>query len=75
MTKISLQCIKLTKPDQVKVGLFLKLEGHVYIQEVPSPPPEVLPVKRECTPSLFLLILLGYASHRRASDQRTRKCD
>jgi len=31
-----------------------------------------LPMKRECTPSLILLILLGYASHRRASDQRAR---
>jgi len=31
-----------------------------------------LPMKRVCTPSLILLILLGYASHRRASDQRPR---
>jgi len=30
------------------------------------------PVNWECTPSLILLILLGYASHRRASDQRAR---
>jgi len=33
----------------------------------------LLPVERECTPSMFLMILPGYTSHRRASDQRTRK--
>jgi len=42
------------------------------IQEAVSLPPDVFPVKREFTPSLFLSILLGYARHRRASVQRAR---
>jgi len=48
---------------------------NIGVRELLPLPPEALLVKRECTPSLFLLILPGYASHRRASDQRTWKCN